>query len=144
MRVTEVMTPNPVCCSPDTKVSDVARMMVQHDCGEIPLVRNAANSKVLVGVVTDRDIVARLIAENRNPLDATVQSCMTQPVITVSERADLDECIRLMETHQIRRVPVVDDKGWLCGIVSQADIAHHAPVASTGEMVQEVSHSKSA
>ena len=140
MRIAEVMTPNPVCCTPDTKVADIARMMVDHDCGEIPLVQDSTRSKqVVVGVITDRDIVARLVAQNRNPLDVKAEMVMTQPAITISDAASIDECIRLMEKHQIRRVPVVDENGCLCGIVSQADIAQHAPKSSTGELVQEVS-----
>ena len=67
---------------------------------------------------------------------------MTQPVITVSNAASVDDCIRLMESHKIRRVPVVDEQGRLCGIVSQADIAQHAPKSSTGELVQEVSQGR--
>ena len=139
MRIAEVMTPNPVCCTPDTKVADIARMMVDNECGEIPLVNDSANPREVVGVITDRDIVARLVAQNRNPLEVKARTVMTQPAITVSNAASIEECIRLMEQHQIRRVPVVDEEGCLCGIVSQADIAQHAPKSSTGELVQEVS-----
>jgi len=139
MRIEEVMTRDPACCTPETKVRDVARMMVEYDCGEIPLVQNAGDSRHVVGVITDRDIVSRLVAQDRNPLDAKASACMTQPVITVSNAASVEDCIQLMETHRIRRVPVVDENGCLCGIVSQADIAQHAPKASTGELVREVS-----
>src|SRR5262245_17266142 len=121
MRIEEVMTPDPACCTPETSIADVARMMVEYDCGEIPLVRNASDAKLVVGVVTDRDIVARLVAKDRNPLESKANACMTQPVITVSSAANVEDCIRLMETHKIRRVPVVDERGCLCGIVSQAD-----------------------
>ena len=141
MRIEEVMTRDPACATPDTNIADVARMMVEYDCGEIPLIRNASDSKQVVGVVTDRDIVARLVAKDRNPLESKANSCMSQPVITVSNAASVEDCIRLMETHKIRRVPVVDENGALCGIVSQADIAQHAPRTSTGELVKEVSES---
>jgi CBS domain-containing protein len=90
--------------------------------------------------VTDRDIVCRLVATGKNPLDLTAQSCMSSPVISVKTGSTLDECCRLMETHQIRRVPVVDGAGVICGIVSQADIARHSTRAMTADVVKEISH----
>jgi CBS domain-containing protein len=138
MRIQEVMTSTPACCTPDTGLREVAQMMVEHDCGQIPLVRSTSDPKVL-GVVTDRDIVSRLVALGRNPLDLRADACMSQPVITVSTDDSLEECIRVMELHRIRRVPVVDGDGLMRGIVSQADIAQHVPHASTGELVKEVS-----
>ena len=138
MRIQEVMTSTPACCTPDTGLREVAQMMVEHDCGQIPLVRSTSDPKVL-GVVTDRDIVSRLVALGRNPLDLRADACMSQPVITVSTDDSLEDCIRLMELHRIRRVPVVDGDGLMRGIVSQADIAQHVPHASTGELVKEVS-----
>jgi CBS domain-containing protein len=138
MRIEEVMTRDPACCTPDTGLREVAQMMVEHDCGQIPLVRSTADPTIL-GVVTDRDIVSRLVAQGRNPLDLQAATCMSQPVITVRTDASIEECIQVMETHRIRRVPVVDGNGVMCGIVSQADIAQHASHASTGELVKEVS-----
>jgi CBS domain-containing protein len=138
MRIQEVMTSTPACCTPDTGLREVAQMMVEYDCGQIPLVRSTTDPKVL-GVVTDRDIVSRLVALGRNPLDLRADACMSQPVITVSTDDSLEDCIRLMELHRIRRVPVVDGDGLMRGIVSQADIAQHVPHASTGELVKEVS-----
>jgi CBS domain-containing protein len=138
MRIEDVMTRSPACCTPDTKLLEVARMMVEHDCGEIPLVRSTSNPKVL-GVVTDRDIVSRLVARGRNPLDLQASACMSQPVITVRTDDSVEDCIRMMESHRIRRVPVVDGDGLMRGIVSQADIAQHVSHASTGELVKEVS-----
>jgi CBS domain-containing protein len=138
MRIEEVMTRDPACCTPETGLREVARMMVEHDCGQIPLVRSASDPTVL-GVVTDRDIVSRLVARGRNPLDLRAGACMSQPVITVSTGDSVEECIRLMETHRIRRVPVVDGDGLMRGIVSQADIAQHVSHANTGELVKEVS-----
>lgn len=143
MRIEDVMTREPACCTPDTGLREVAQMMVEHDCGQIPLVRSTSDRKVL-GVVTDRDIVSRLVAQGRNPLDLRADTCMSQPVITVTTDASVEECIRVMETHRIRRVPVVDGDGLILGIVSQADIAQHAPHASTGELVKEVSRERDA
>jgi CBS domain-containing protein len=141
MTVDSIMTRNPACCTPDTAVRDVARMMRDHDCGEIPLVQNP-DEAVLLGVVTDRDIVCRLVASGQNPLELTAQACMSQPVITVKTGATIDECCRLMEAHQIRRIPVVDLNGVICGIVSQADVARNSSRGRTAEVVKEISEPK--
>jgi CBS domain-containing protein len=138
MQVKEIMTTNPECCTAETPLRDVARAMVEHDCGEIPVVRSASD-KTLIGVVTDRDIVCRMIAAGRNPLDATAEACMSTPVVAVRESTPLEECIRMMEESQIRRVPVVNGGGMCCGIVSQADIAKHASKRVTAELVRDVS-----
>jgi CBS domain-containing protein len=138
MLIEEVMTREPVCCTPETGLQDVAQMMVEHDCGEIPIVQSTADRRVL-GVVTDRDIVSRLVAQGKNPLEHQAETCMSQPVVTVRTGQSVEDCIRIMKAHRIRRVPVVDDAGLMRGIVSQADIAQHASSASTGELVNKVS-----
>lgn len=138
MQVREIMTAKPVCCNAKTSLRDVARAMVQHDCGEIP-VTDGNGQNTLIGVVTDRDIVVRMIAEGKNPLDHTADECMTSPVVVVWESTQVEDCARLMEEHQIRRVPVVDGGGACCGIVSQADIAQHASRRITADLVKDVS-----
>lgn len=135
MRVQEIMTADPACCAPDDSLKDVACLMVEYDCGEIPVVQN----KRPVGVVTDRDITARIVAKGKNPLEMSARDCMTSPAITVKPDTSLDECCQTMEAHQIRRVPVVDETGSCCGMVSQADIARHASARKTAEVVREVS-----
>ena len=138
MTAKDMMTADPACCTRDTPLADVARMMVQRDCGQIPIVESK-DRKQVAGVITDRDIVCRAVAENRNPLDLRAESVMSQPPITVAESADADELMRVMEKHQIRRVPVVNQNGELCGIVSQADIARQRPSREAGELVRDVS-----
>ena len=138
MQVREIMTSNPYCCTADTSLEEVAKAMVAHDCGEIPIVRSTSD-KTLVGVVTDRDIVCRLVAEGRNPIDESAESAMSSPVISVRESTPLEECARLMEDNQIRRVPVVNGGGMCCGIVSQADIANNASRKITADLVKDVS-----
>ena len=142
MQVKDVMTPDPACCTPDTTLQRVAEMMVENDCGEIPVVENAADLKP-VGVVTDRDIVCRTVAKGLNPLTLTVSDCMTTPCVTVTPDTPLDECCRVLEENQIRRVPVVDASGACCGIVALADIAKHAAKGETAEVVKEVSEPSS-
>ena len=138
MTVAALMTPNPICCTPEMTIKDVAMLMVQHDCGEIPVVR-APDDRRLLGVITDRDIVCRVVAAGEDPVDAVVEDAMSAPVVTVRGEVSLEDCLNLMESHQIRRVPVVDGDERCCGIVSQADIAGGAPAAKTAELVREVS-----
>ena len=132
----DVMTPDPAYCSATATLDLVAKMMVQNNCGEIPIV-NTANHPI--GVVTDRDIVCRVVAEGKNPTAYPAESCMTTPVVTVRANASLEDVIATMETHQIRRVPVVDEDGACIGIVAQADIAAMEPPRKTGELVSQIS-----
>ena len=136
--VTSVMTANPACCAADTALREVARMMIDNDCGEIPVVDDRKSMRV-VGVVTDRDITCRAVAKGMNPLEMTADSCMSSPVVTVTPDTTLDECCRLMEEHQIRRMPVVDPDRRCLGIVSQADLARNATPRQTAEVLAEVS-----
>jgi CBS domain-containing protein len=138
MDVRSAMTGDPAACTPNTPLHLVARMMVDNDCGEIPVVDDHESRKP-VGVVTDRDIAVRTVARGINPLDVPASECMTTPVVTVSPDCDLKACCDLMEKHQIRRVVVVDNDGRLCGIVAVADIAKSASRGETGEVVKEVS-----
>jgi CBS domain-containing protein len=138
MQVKDVMTSNPACCTPETSLVRVAGMMVDFDCGEIPIVENA-ESKIPIGVVTDRDIVCRTLGEGLNPVDLSAGEIMTTPVITVTPEMSFEDCCNLMEEKQIRRVPVVNGDGGVCGIVALADIAKYADQRNAGEVLQEVS-----
>jgi len=144
MQVKEVMTANPACCTPDTPLPAVAKLMVNNDCGEIPVVENK-ESKIPVGVVTDRDIVCRTVAKDKNPLELTAADCMSTSIVTVTPDTPVEECCRSREEKQLRRVPVVDANGACCGIVALADLAREAKSGVAGEVVKEVSEpSKSA
>jgi len=138
MEVKDIMTADPACCTSETTLQEVAQMMIEYDCGEIPVV-DSQESRVPVGVITDRDIVCRSVAKGLNPLDLTAADCMTQPCATVTPRISLQECTRIMEENKIRRVPVVDSDGSCVGIVSLADIATHAGQGIIAEVVEEVS-----
>jgi len=135
-RARDIMTPDPACCTTNTRLDEVAKLMVQHNCGEIPIVDADDH---LVGVVTDRDIVRRVVAQSRNPVGYTADACMSQPVVAVSEDAPLADVVSTMERNQIRRVPVVDERGCCAGIISQADIARKGPEHDVAELVREVS-----
>ncbi|MBV9079503.1 MAG: CBS domain-containing protein [Elusimicrobia bacterium] len=139
MQVKEMMNKNPVCCLPDTSVREIAEMMVEHDCGSVPVVENGETNKPLLGIVTDRDIVCRLVAAGKNPLDAVVKECMTTPAVQVTPQDSIEDAARIMEENQIRRIPVVDDTGAVCGILTQAHIAKNSSKARAGELLQSIS-----
>jgi CBS domain-containing protein len=136
--VRSLMTNQPTCCTPDTPLRKIAQLMKEHDCGEIPIIDNFENKRP-VGVITDRDIAIRTLAEGKNPLDLTANDAMTSPAITVKAGANLADAIDLMESNQIRRIPVVDDQGRVTGIVSQADLALHSRKELVGEVLEHVS-----
>jgi len=138
MKVSEIMTKDPACCTPDTGLQEVAKLMVDDDCGCIPVV-DSQDSKMPIGMITDRDITCRVVAKGQNPLDLTAQDAMTTTVVSVTPDTSVEECANLMEESQIRRVAVVDENGACCGIVAQADIAKNAGDRVTAEVVQEVS-----
>lgn len=138
MTASDLMTSDPACRTMETGLQDVARMMLQCDCGEIPVVERD-DLKKPVGVVTDRDIVCRAIAKGRNPTTLTAGDVMSSPAVTARTSEPLDAIRRMMEMHQIRRIPIVDERGQICGIVSLADIARHDTQRQAGAVVKEVS-----
>jgi len=138
MTVATVMTSAPACCTPSTSLTEVARLMVDNDCGEIPVVEDMETRK-LAGVLTDRDIATRVVAAGRNTLEARAVDCMSSPAVSVGPDTSLQDCCELMETHQIRRVPVVDAEGAVVGIVSLADVVRSANSSTTVAVVKEVS-----
>jgi len=138
MQVKDVMTADPACCIPETTLQEVAQMMVDNDCGEIPVVENQ-KTQLPIGVITDRDIVCRTVARGLNPLDLIVGDCMSKPCVTVMPDMSVEECSRIMEENKIRRVPVVGADGACCGIVALADIALYARRSVAAEVVKEVS-----
>jgi CBS domain-containing protein len=136
MTAKDIMTLSPACCTRDTLLSNAAKMMKEHDCGCIPIVEG---DKRVIGVITDRDIVCRCIADSKNPLDMKCGDCMTPHAVTVDENADLQYVARAMQQNQIRRVPVVDAEGRCVGIIAQADLALCGPESVVAEVVREVS-----
>src|SRR5215212_2001566 len=138
MKVGEIMTTNPAHCFDTTSLADVAKMMAECDCGSIPVV-DGAETKKPIGTITDRDIVLRTVAHNKNPLTMLAGEVMTMDPVTVREDASFEEACEAMEKAQIRRILVVDENGACCGIVAQADIALKAGESQTAELVKDVS-----
>lgn len=132
----DVMTPEPACCTLNMTLDQVAKLMVENDCGEIPVV-DAADQPI--GVITDRDIVCRVVAEGKNPIAYTAEQYMSQPVVTVRADDPLEDVVSTMERHQIRRVPVIDERGCCAGIIAQADVASTGGEHDVAHLVREVS-----
>ena len=132
--IKEVMTSEVKACEPDTTVAEAAKVMAKEDVGPVPVVEEGR----LTGIVTDRDIVIRVVAEGRDPNSTTVGEIASRDVVTVSPDDDLDTALKQLAQNQVRRIPVVDG-GRLVGIVAQADIARLGSDAKTGEVVEEIS-----
>ena len=133
--ISEVMTSNPRSLEGGSSAVEAARLMRDEDAGVVPIVEG----EKLVGTVTDRDIVLRVVAEGRDPEATTVGEIASRELVTVDPQQDLDEALRLMARHQVRRLPVVEEDGKLVGIVAQADVATHASDEQTGEVVEDIS-----
>ena len=125
MKVKDIMTSDPVSVTPETRLHEAARMMKQHNVGIIPVVEREG-SKQLVGVITDRDIAVRCVAEGHDSSKCPVREAMSTDVQTARADDDVDSVMRLMGKEQVRRIPIVDERGGLVGIVAQADIVREA------------------
>ena len=136
MKVRDIMTKKVACCTDGTPIRDVAQLMVDHDCGEIPVCDDEHKP---IGVVTDRDIVCRIIAPGRESSKARAADCMSTMVVTATPDMTIEDCARLMEQYQVRRLPVVDGNGACCGLVAQADLATKSSPEVTAEVVERVS-----
>jgi CBS domain-containing protein len=134
-QIREVMTSNPRTVTADSTVAEAARLMRDEDAGIIPI----TEGERLVGVVTDRDIAIKVAAEGKDAQSTKVSEIAAKNLVTIDPQQDLDEALRLMAQHQVRRLPVVEEDGKLVGILAQADVARHADPARTGEVVEEIS-----
>jgi CBS domain-containing protein len=124
MKVSEIMTKNPRTVSPDTPVSEAARVMKEEDVGLVPVIERVGGAETrgrLVGVVTDRDIAVRHVAEGRSA-DSPVSEVMSGGVKTCTPDDSVDDAMALMGREQVRRIPIVDERGSLVGVVAQADV----------------------
>lgn len=135
----EIMTKNPVYCLPNDSVAKAAELMKSENIGSIPIVDNEQTEK-LVGIVTDRDLALKIIAEGRDAKSTKVEAVMTHKVVTCHADDDLQKALDAMAEHQLRRIPVVDNDNKIIGIIAQADVATRAgQPEKTAEMVKEVS-----
>lgn len=142
MKVQDIMTKEPSCCVPNDGIRTAAQMMDDRDCGAIPVVDDQDTRKP-VGVVTDRDIVTRVVAAGINCQEARVEQAMTASIVTVLGETDIHEAEQTMKERQIRRLIVVDENGRCTGMLSQADLARHVPDDEAGDVVEEISEPNS-
>jgi CBS domain-containing protein len=133
--VQDLMSSNPCSIDAEKSVAYAAKMMRDEDVGLAPIVQGDR----LVGTVTDRDIAIRVVAEDKDPESTKVKDIASINLVTVNPQQDLDEALRLMAQHQIRRLPVVEQGGRLVGVVAQADVARSAGDKQTGQLVGEIS-----
>jgi CBS domain-containing protein len=133
--VRDVMTANPVTVSEKDSIRDVARIMARDDTGVVPVV----DGKKIIGLITDRDIVVRLVAEGKDTGNATVTEAMSKSVRSVRDDANVNEVLELMKAAEIRRVPVVNQNQELVGIVSIGDVAQTNRDGKVGETVEKIS-----
>ena len=136
MQAKEIMTEAPACCTPEDRAEEAARLMHENDCGAIPVVEEQGSHR-LVGVVTDRDIAVRGVAQGRGP-ETRVSELMTSEPECCPEDADVHEVEDVMKRKQVRRVPIIDARGELVGIIAQADLARSHGDEITDEEVGEV------
>ena len=133
--IREAMTSSPRTIQTQSTIVDAARLMRDEDAGFAPIVDGGR----LVGAITDRDIAIRVVAEGKDPQTTTVGEHMSSNLVTIDPQQDLDEALRLMAQHQVRRLPVVEEDGRLVGVLAQADVAMTAGDRQTGELVEQIS-----
>ena len=137
----EVMTKKTACCLPDDLVADAAELMKNEHVGSIPIIEDQKTRK-LVGILTDRDLTIRLVAEGLDAKSTKVETVMTHKVVTCSAEDDLQKAVDAMSKYQLRRIPVVDDDNKILGIIAQADVVTHFDhPKKTAAMVKEISQS---
>ena len=133
--ISEAMTANPCAIDSEKSVAYAAQMMRDEDVGFAPIVEGDR----LVGAVTDRDIAVKVVAEGKDPEQTSVREIASTELVTVNPQQGLDEALRLMASHQVRRLPVIEEDGRLVGVLAQADVAQEADANATGRMVEEIS-----
>jgi CBS domain-containing protein len=138
-KCSDVMTKAVVTCSPADTVVEVAQLMKKEDIGPVLIVDNS-DSQTLVGIVTDRDLVLKVVAEGLDPKTTGVEDVMSKKLVTCRANDDIDVAMQAMAQYQLRRIPVVGDHMKLLGIISQADVATRVDAPEkTAEVVKEIS-----
>jgi len=138
MKVREIMTPDPVCCTPEDSAQKVARMLCEQNVGSVPVVLDQASRK-LVGMITDRDLCCTVVAHGLDAVTTKIERLFTINPVTCREGENLNSCEELMQQHQVRRIPVVDGEERCIGVVSQADLALKEKPEKVSKTVAEIS-----
>ncbi len=139
MKCGEAMTINPACCFGGDTVAKAAQLMKNENVGSVPVIDNE-QTKQLIGIVTDRDLALKIVAEGRNASSTQVELVMRRDLIMCREGDDLQAALAAMGKHQVRRIPIVNGQNRLVGIIAQADIATRVGnEKQTGEVVEQIS-----
>ncbi len=137
----EVMTKDPVCCLPNDSALKAAELMKSGNIGSIPVIENEEGKK-LIGIVTDRDLTLKIVAQGLDSKTRKIETLMSRNIVTCHPDDDLQKALDIMAEHQLRRLPVVDENGRIRGIIAQADIATRSDQPNkTAELVKEISQS---
>ncbi len=132
--IRDAMTENPTTVEPGTTAQEAARKMKSEDVGSLPVVEGGR----LTGMITDRDLAVRLVADGKSA-DTPVGELASKELVTIDPQQELSEAARLMAEHQVRRLPVCEEDGRLVGILAQADVAKAGHDVLTGEVVEKIS-----
>ncbi len=139
MKCSEIMTKDPVCCMPTDTVNKAAQLMKDEDVGPIPVVADQQTKK-LIGIITDRDLALKVVAEALDAKSTTVEEVMTTGVTACHADDDLRKALAAMQDQQVRRIPIVDDDNRIIGIIAQADVATRLnQPEKTAEVVGDIS-----
>ncbi len=138
MKIRELMTPDPVCCTPEDSAQKVAKILRDQDIGSVPVVMDQSSRK-LVGMITDRDLCCSIVAEGLDPANTKIDRLFSLNPVTCREGENINNCEQLMQEHQIRRIPIVDGEERCIGIVTQADLALKENAEKVSKTVAEIS-----
>ena len=138
MKIREIMSGDPACCVLSDSAQTVARILCDRNIGSMPVVADQ-NSRQLVGMITDRDLCCSVVAEGLDPKTTLIEKLISLPAIACRDGENIETCERLMQEHQVRRIPIVDAEDRVIGIVSQADLALHDKAERVSRTVAEIS-----
>ncbi len=138
MKIRELMTPDPVCCTPEDSAQKVAKILRDQDIGSVPVVMDQSSRKLL-GMITDRDLCCSIVAEGLDPANTKIDRLFSLNPVTCREGENINNCEQLMQEHQIRRIPIVDGEERCIGIVTQADLALKENAEKVSKTVAEIS-----
>jgi len=138
MKVRDIMTPDPVCCTPEDTAQKVAKILCEQNVGSVPVVLDQQSRKLL-GMITDRDLCCHIVAAGLDPRNTKIEKSITLNPITCRDGENVENCERLMQEHQVRRIPIVDANDRCIGIVAQADVALREKPERVSKTVAEIS-----
>lgn len=138
MKIREIMSPDPACCVLSDSAQAVAKILCDRNIGSMPVIANQ-QSKKLVGMITDRDLCCSVIAKGMDPKTTQIEKLLTLAPFSCREGENVEACERLMQEHQVRRIPVVDAEDCVIGIISQADLALRDKAERVSKTVAEIS-----